>query len=125
MEDRGAPSQRLRDGLQQQEILGAGQNEVTGPVGLVDNAQDVREQLRGTLSLVQDDGAVELGQKPLRVVQREITLVRKLERDVPVTLERAANERCLARLPGPGDGHHRVASDGFAQSLCQGPRYHG
>jgi hypothetical protein len=48
MEDRGAPSQRLRDGLQQQEILRAGQNEVTGPVGLVDNALDVREQLRGT-----------------------------------------------------------------------------
>src|SRR5690606_4125285 len=70
-EHRGAASQALRDGRHELELTRSGHDEAAHPWVGIDDALEVREQLRRALCLV-DDGAVrDLPQEGSWVLERE------------------------------------------------------
>jgi hypothetical protein len=75
VQDRASPGQALADPLQEQKVLGAGQDEPPRPVLAISDALDVGEQGGDSLDFIQDHLARELPQEPPGVLHGEGPLV--------------------------------------------------
>jgi len=97
-EHSGPASQGLGDPLQEEQVLGAGQEVLAPFLALVVNALfEVWQQIRGILNLVEDDrGRMQLEKGP-GVRRRRQTEVRKFQRDIAMRRgEQVLEQRGLA-----------------------------
>ena len=105
---RGAAGERLADGLNDSELLTAGQNKAAGPRVLVHPCLDVGDELRRPLNLIDDGAVAALAEKAKRVFDGELTGVGLLEIEVGEIGKGRSAQGCLSRLPGPSDGNDRI-----------------
>ena len=99
--------QGLGDFFHDMELLGAGQNELSGAILTIHDALNVGEQRRCPLDLVQNHPAAEAPQKTFWVGYGEFPFVRVFQADIGVIAEERLGQGGFARLTGTGDGDHR------------------
>ena len=115
MEHRAPPRKRLADRVQQRKVLRPGQDPAPGLGVGVDEALQVRRQVRRALHLVDDCPFRELGEEAARVLGCECPYVGRFQvREGEVRKDRAA-ERGLAALAGARERDRRELPGGPAE----------
>ena len=97
--------QRLRDALVQTELLRAGKDEQAHTTISIQTGLQVGKQFRRPLHLIQNRPVRELREKPARIAQRKLALVRVFQRTVRLAGKHGLCQRGLARLARAGKRH--------------------
>ncbi len=116
-EQRGAPGQRLADGVGKPELLAAREHEQAIPPSFVGEDLEVRQELGDMLDLVDDRALAQLREEAARVRLGKVALVGRLQIGVLQVGEGRTTEGRLAGLAWPGHGHERVLSEQRGQPV--------
>ena len=111
----GSPRQGLSDRFEQREVLGPAQYPASRGRIRIDDALQVRQQVRHALHLVEDGAARELRQERPRIILREGPVVRRLERAIGMIGKHRLAQRGLSTLPRTGERDGRSPRGGSLQ----------
>jgi len=122
VEDRRTPGERLGDPFVEEQVLGSGEQELSGPAAVfVDEFLDVGEQAGYELDLVVDDGRRKAGEKGPRVSLGGRPNVGRLEGDVAVAMpEQVLQQGRLSGLSRAGQHDGRKLRGGSLEDRLQG-----
>jgi hypothetical protein len=124
VEDRAPAREGLGDGLEEQEVVGAREDEAARLVMLVDEDLNVREEVGGPLGFVEDHGARKLGQESPGILEGKGPLIGEFQGDVGMVPEGVPDEGGFPRLPGSRQGYDGETGRGLPQSGRQGSGDH-
>ena len=107
--------------LREQQILRAGQQELTAPASVsVDLLFDVGQQTGDVLYLIEDHRRRVHFQEAARIFRGRRTNIRWFQRNIPVApAEQMVQEGCFAGLARPGEDHSRELGSGLLQDRLQ------
>jgi hypothetical protein len=89
----------LADRIEQQQILGAGEDPTAGPWVVIDHALQIGGEVRRALDLVEDRAVGELREEGTRIAGGEVAHVEGFQRDVGLVREDRPAEGGLPALP--------------------------
>jgi hypothetical protein len=83
------------------------------------------QQVGRVLDFIENNRAVQSGEKPPRILPCEVPLIEGLQREVAVRGKGGSHQGGLAGPPRAGEGDHRIVAGIAEQVVCEEPVFWG